>query len=160
MSYRFFASILLTLLASANAGASDYLLKLETTELSDLPNGAQEPDSRTRETIEILVHSGRTFFSRTQNGKDKVLVNGKLEEASDGKHRVQVSYRKSTASGETVPVVNGQRLPVLDAIELKTELIDIQPGKAVEFDFNVSRSKKIRAILTVNNFDPSQSSNQ
>jgi hypothetical protein len=90
------------------------------------------------------------------NRTDSVLVKGKLEEANDGTQRVQVNYRKNSASGETVPGVNGQRLPISDAIEIKTDVISVKLGKAVEFDVNVSRSKKIRAILTVNNFDPSR----
>lgn len=149
MSKRYFASMLLTLLISVHSGASDYLLRVETAELRVRPNGAQETDSSTRETFEILVHSGKAFFGRTQNGTNKVLVNGKLEEASDGKFLAQVNYRKSSASGETIPAVNGQRLPVLNAIEMKTDVITVELGKEVEVDFDVSRSKKIRAKLSI-----------
>ncbi len=156
MSKRFFAPILLTLLTCANAAAADYLLRLETAGLRDLPNGTQEADSRTRETVEILVHAGRAFCSSTKNGASRVLLSGKLEDANDGTQRVQVTYRKISASGETVPGVKGQRLPISDAIEVKTAVMTVEIGKAVEFDSNVSNAKKIRTILSVTHFDPSE----
>ncbi len=51
----YFAAILLTLFSSTYAVADDYLLRLETVGLRDLPNGDQEPDSGIRESIEIVV---------------------------------------------------------------------------------------------------------
>ena len=152
----YFVSILFVLIASTNSAAADYLLRLETAELLERPNGEQEPDSRTRETVEILVHAGKAFYGSTLIGKDRVLVTGTLEEANDGTPRVQIHYQKKSASGESVPAINGQRLPISNAIELKTAMIPVALGKAVEFDAQITRSKKMRAILSINNFDPSQ----
>ncbi len=157
MSKCYLAPILLTLLACANSASADYLLRLEVAELCDLPNGKQEPDARTSETIEILVHPGKAFYTTITNGTVRVLVNGKLEEANDGTQLMQVKYRKTSASGETIPGINGQRLPISNAIEIKTDVIPVTLGKAVEFDGKVSRHKQVRATLTVSKFDPSQS---
>ncbi|MCA9130709.1 MAG: hypothetical protein KDB22_26665 [Planctomycetales bacterium] len=96
------------------------------------------------------------FYGGTVNGKDRVLVNGMLEEAKDGTPRVQLHDQKKSASGESVPAINGQPQPISKAIELKTAVIPFALGKAVEFDVEISRSKKMRAILSINNFDPSQ----
>jgi hypothetical protein len=155
--FRFsFTSILFILLASTNSFAADYLLRLETAELRELANGKQEPDTTTSESVEILVHAGKAFYSSTLIGKDRVLMNGTLEEAIDGTPRVQIHYQKKSASSESAPSINGQRLPISYAIELKTAMIPFVLGKAVEFDAQITRSKNMRAILLINNFDPSQ----
>lgn len=159
MSKFYLVPILLTLFASTNCAAADYLLRIETAELRNLPNGAQEPDLKTLETVEILVQTGKAFYLNTKNGTDRVQVTGKLEEANDGTQRLQVNYRKTSATGETIPGADGQRFPISNAIDLKTNAISIKVGKAVEFDGTVSGSKKVRAILSVNHFDPSQNSN-
>lgn len=157
MSKYYFVPILLTLFASTNCAAADYLLRIETAELRGLPNGAQEPDLKTRETVEILVHAGKAFYVNTKNGTDRVQVTGKLEEANDGTQRLQVNYRKTSASGETVPGADGQRFPISNGIAVKTDAISVKLGKSIEFDISVSSSKKVRAILSVNNFDTSRS---
>lgn len=149
--------ILLPLFAITNCAAADYLLRIETAELRGLPNGTQEPDLKTRETVEILVHAGKAFYLNTKNGADRVQVTGRLEESNDGTQRLEVNYRKTSASAETVPGADGQRLPVSNAIEVKTDAISVRLGKAIEFDASVSGSRKIRAILSVSNFDPSRS---
>ncbi len=157
MSKCYIASLLFALFICTNASAADYLLRIETVELRDLPSGAQEPDSKTRETVELLVHAGKGFYGCTVNGTDRVQVKGKLDEAKDGTQRIQVNYRKNSVSDETVPGVHGQRLPISNAIEMKTDVISVQLGKAVEFDASVSRSRKIRTTLVVHPFDPSRS---
>ncbi len=157
MNTCYFFSILFALLISTNSAAADYLLRIETVEVRDLPNGAQEPDMGTREIIEILVHSGKGFYGSTMKGTHRVQVKGKLEEAKDGTQRVQMSYRRSSASDEMVPGVHGERLPVSNAIEMKTDVISVQLGKPVEFDTNVSRTRKMRTTLVVQNYDSSRS---
>ena len=156
MSKCYLVPVLLTLLACTNCAAADYLLRIETAELRSLPNGAQEPDLKTRETVEILVQTGKAFYVNSKYGTDRVQVTGKLEDANDGTQRLQVNYRKTSATGETVPGADGQRFPISNAIDLKTNALSIKLGKAVEFDGTVSGSKKERAILSVSNFDPSQ----
>jgi hypothetical protein len=73
MIKRYFAAVLLTLFSSTYAVADDYLLRLEIVDLRELPNGEQEPDSRTPESIEIVVRNNisRIRFSG-EGGEDSV----------------------------------------------------------------------------------------
>lgn len=156
MSRCYFVLVFFALLACTESAAADYLLRLETAELRELPNGNQKTDPKTCETFEILVNTGQAFYGSTLSGTNKVLLKGRFEEANDGSHRVQVHYQKKLASGESVPVGSGQRLPISNAIELNTAMIPVTLGKTVEFDAQISRSKKIRAILSIKNFDSSR----
>ncbi len=81
----YFAAILLTLFVSTYAVADDYLLRLETVGLRDLPNGDQEPDSKTLESVEIVVRNNNSFYGSTTIDIHKISISGMIQESKDGR---------------------------------------------------------------------------
>lgn len=154
------AVILLGFVVSTNSVADEFLLRLETAELRDLPNGEQEPDLKTRESVEILVRAGRAFYNRTTNGLHTISIRGKVEEANPGKSLVQLQFSKTSDTGQSVPLINGQRKTINNVFEAKITAMTLEFGKPVELDGLVTNSKRIRTTLSIDHFDPSNNQDE
>lgn len=156
----FFAAILLTLFTNTYAVADDYLLRLETVGLRDLPNGDQEPDSGIHESIEIVVRNNNSFCGSTTIGVDKISIRGMIQESPDEKLRVEIHYRSFSDSGEFVPGVDGKRLPIRKGFTFDSSANIVELGKPVVFDGLVSQSKRKRLTLLIDYFDPTRNRDQ
>lgn len=150
------AAFLLTLIASTYAVADDYLLRLETVGLRDLPNGDQEPESEILESVEIVVRNNNSFYGSTTIGVDKISVSGKVRESRDERLRVEMHYKRSSDTGESVPGVDGKRHPIREGFTFNTTAKTVELGKPVVTDARVSRSKSIRITILIDDFDPSR----
>ncbi len=151
----YFAAILLTLFSGTCAFAGDYLLRVETVGLRELPNGDKEPDSSVPESIEIVVRNNSAFFGSTTIGVDKISIRGILQESGDGTLRVEIHYKKSSDTGEFGPVVDGKKLPIRKNLTFNSSENSVQLGKPVVLDALVSNSKRKRLTLLIDHFDPS-----
>ncbi len=156
MNRCYFAAMLLTLFSSTYVGADDYLLRLETVGLHDLPNGDQEPDSKTPESIEIVVRNNNSFYGSITTGVDKISIRGMIQESQDEKLLVEVHYKRSSATGEFVPGVDGKRHPIRKGLTFDSSANLVELGKPVVFDALVSQSKSNRLTLLIDYFDPSR----
>lgn len=155
MSKCYFAAILLTLFVNTYAVADDYLLRLETVGLRDLPNGDQEPDSKSLESVEIVVRNNNSFYGSTTIGIDKISISGMVQESKDGRLRVEIHYMRISDTGESVPGVDGQRHPISKGFSFATTERLVELGKPVETDALVSRSRSIRTTLLIDYFEAS-----
>lgn len=152
----YFAAILLTLFSGTCSIADDYLLRVETVGLRELPNGDQEPDSQVPESIEIVVRKNNSFYGSTTIGIDKISIRGMIRESDDGKLRVEIHYKKSSETGEFVPGVDGKNRPIRKSLtfdfDSSANLVEL--GKPVAHDALVSNSKRTRLTLFIDHFDP------
>ena len=150
-----FAAILLTLLSGTSAIADDYLLRVETVGLRELPNGDQEPDSKVPESIEIVVRNNDSFYGSTTIGVDKISIRGVIRESDDGKLRVEIHFKKSSDTGEVVPGVDGKKHPIRKNLTFDSSAKSVELGKPVVPDALVSNSRRKRLTLLIDHFDPS-----
>lgn len=150
-----FAAVLLTSFAGTYAVADDYLLQLETVGLRELPNGDQEPDSETPESVEIVVRNSNSFYGSTTIGVDKISISGKVQESEDGRLLVEMHYKRLSDTGESVTGVDGKRHPIRKGLTFDTTAKLVELGKPVVTDALVSRSERVRITLLIDYFDPS-----
>jgi hypothetical protein len=150
-----FAATLLILFSGTCAIANDYLLRVETVGLRELPNGDQEPDSRVAESIEIVVRNNNSFYGCTTIGIDKISIRGMIRESDDGRLRVEIHFKKSSDTGEVVPGVDGKKHPIRKNLTFDSSANLVELGKPVVLDGLVSNSKRKRLTLLIDHFDPS-----
>ena len=93
-------AILMVLLANTCTRAKDYLLRLETSGFRDRSQHDQQQDLTILESIEIIARVNQPFYGNTTIGSAKISVSGIMEQLNDGRFRVQIRSRKSTASDE------------------------------------------------------------
>lgn len=156
----YFAAMLLTLFSSTYAVADDYLLRLETVGLRDLPNGDQEPDSGIPESIEIVVQNNNSFYGSATIGVDKISIRGMIQESQDEKLRVEIHYKSFSDTGEFVSGVDGKRQPIRKGLTFDSSANLVELGKPVVFDGLVSQSKRKRLTLLIDCFDPTRNRDQ
>ena len=151
----YFATIMLAIFSSTYAIADGYLLRVETVELRDLPNGDQAPDSKILESIEIVVGINKTFYGSTTIGEDKISIRGRIRESQDERLLVELHYEKFSETGEFVPVVGGKMHPVRKGLIFESKAKSVELGETVVFDGLVSLSERKRLTLSIDHFDPS-----
>ncbi len=151
----YLAAILLTFSVSTHVIADDYLLRLDTVGLRELPNGDQEPDSKIPESIEIVVGKNNSFYGSTSIGVHKISIRGKIRESQDERLLVELHYEKFSETGEFVPVVGGKMHPVRKGLTFESKAKSVELGETVVFDGLVSLSERKRLTLTIDHFDPS-----
>ena len=87
-----------------------------------------------------------------------------MEQLNDGRFRVQIRSRKSTASGESVPGPNGLQIPIDKKTNIDTAaIVELEKIAELGIDSGVSRSRngeelmtRIRTVLLLKKFDPSR----
>ncbi|MEO8268735.1 MAG: hypothetical protein ABI557_03380 [Aureliella sp.] len=151
----YFAAILLTLFVSTYAVADDYLLRVETVGLRDLPNGDQEPDSKTLESVEIVVRNNNSFYGSTTIGIHKISISGMIQELKDGRLLVEMHYRRISETGESIPGVDGQRHPIRKGLNFNYTAKFVELGKPDKTDALVSLSSSVRTTLLIDHFEAS-----
>lgn len=156
----YFAAILLTLFSCTYAVADDYLLRLETVGLRELPNGDQEPESGIPESIEIVVRNNNSFYGSTTIGVYKTSIRGMIQELQDEKLRIEIHYKSFSDTGEFVLGVDGKRHPIRKGLTFDSSANFVELGKPVFFDGLVSQSKRKRLTLLIDCFDPTRNQDQ
>ena len=136
------AAILLTLMSATCAVADDYLLRVETVSLRELPNGERAPDASVPESIEIVVRNNSAFFGSTTIGVDKISIRGMIQESGDGTLRVEIHYKKASDTGEFVPGVDGKKRPIRKNLTFDSSDNLVELGEPVVLDALVANSKR------------------
>ncbi len=164
MSRYCFTAILMVLLASTCTRAEDYLLRLETSGFRDRPQQEQQLAPTILESIEIVARVNQPFYGNTTIDSAKISISGILEQLNDGRFRVQIRSRKSTASDEFAPGPNGVKMPIIKSTNIDTSaIVELKKTAELGKDNSVSRSRnglelmtKTRTVLILEKFDPSR----
>ena len=155
------STISLVWLLCTCAHAEDYLLRLETSGFRDASQQENLPPEKTLESIEVVARVGEPFYGNSTIGSAKISLHGVLEQLKDGRFRVQLQYRKSAESDESIAVPNGARVPITKSTNIDTTVI-LELKKAADLgivDANnrtfggVEKRTKTHSTLTLEKFD-------
>lgn len=152
MPIRFVGAVLLFLFSGANSLADDYLLRIETAGLRHLENGSKEPEPGSGESVELVVRSNNSFYSKTKVGKSEITISGKLKTLSDEQLRIQLHYESSRDTGKFVPVVDGKKHPVREVFVFDTASILAKVGEPIVRESLVSNSRSVKTSLLIKPF--------
>ena len=158
------AAISIILLACTCVKADDYLLRLETTGFRDRPQHENQPTQEILESIEIVARVSQPFYGNSTIGSARISINGILEQLKDGRFRVQIRYRKSTDSGESIPGPNGLKIPITKSTNINTTaIVELQKTAELGKDDGITRTQdgteletKTRSVLSLVKFDPAR----
>ena len=156
MTIRIVGAILLVLFSGAHSLADEYLLTVETVGLRHLENGGKEPEPRSSESVELVVRSKNSFYSKTKVGKSEITISGTLKTLSDEKLQIKLHYESSSDTGKFVPVVDGKKQPVRKAFvfDIASELVKL--GEPIVRDSLVSTNRSVKTALLIKPFGTSK----
>ena len=150
------------LLACTCARADDHLLRLETIGFRDSPVQEQQPADKTLESIETVARIGQPFYANCSAGPTRLSIYGVLEQLSDGRFRVQIRYRRSVDSGQSIPGPNGTQIPITKSTNIETTaIVELQKPAELGKDNSIHRDQagtelrtRTRSLLSLTRFSP------
>ncbi|MAG93024.1 MAG: hypothetical protein CMJ48_04675 [Planctomycetaceae bacterium] len=103
-------------------GATDFVLRVETTGFVDEPVADTKPKETVLRAIEVVVRPDSRFYGKLEMGKRSLLLVGEIHAAKDGTFDVHVRYVDTLETDETIPTTTGKPQRVLQTSSTKTQV--------------------------------------
>ena len=154
-------AISIALLACTCINADDYLLRLETTASSDKSQNGRRATEQILESIEVIARVNHAFYGSSTIGSGRMSIAGTLEQLEGGRFRVNILYRKSADSGESVPGPNGIQIPIRKSMSIDTmAIVELHKTAELAKDVGGTRAREgtesvteTRTLLSLREFD-------